>query len=521
MNIIKIQDQLKGVPDNTLVGYVQNPTGQVPTYLALSELQRRKEMRSKFQSAQPQDKTVAEDLVQEAQPGLMGLSAGQPMQQAMQPPPEMPMEEMAQGGLAELDTGNMYDENNYATGGIVAFEDGGEVATSRFGDFMRRIGNVGAVEIDKQIGALQAEKNKIQGDIFKAYTPSQRAAQQQRLVEIDSKIGDLMSKRAGSTATPAPVATAPSATTGGPRVDATQLPPSFTGIGEASQLGPSITAMNQMTTPPASTTPAATATKPAGPDFGGLYQPLPDYSKEYAALYQDPTGMAEREMARYKSLIGEDTMRPKLEEKLAKMEERATKMEEQAPWLALAKAGFEMASSRPEYGKGQSAIADIARGAGVGVKEYANAREKLEASREKQFDLQAKLAQAKRAEDVAAATFGTNSEQFIKAQNQANKLAELSYKTSREAANQKNKIDAFEAVSKGEYYKSLGAEARAKAENVYSKESDLRTLYDNYMKGSYFQAGLPTGLTYDQFKQYIKPDIPSDVNSIVNKYLPK
>jgi hypothetical protein len=42
MNIIKIQNQLKGVPDDTLVGYVQNPTGQVPTYLALSELQRRK-----------------------------------------------------------------------------------------------------------------------------------------------------------------------------------------------------------------------------------------------------------------------------------------------------------------------------------------------------------------------------------------------------------------------------------------------------------------------------------------------
>jgi hypothetical protein len=40
-------------------------------------------------------------------------------------PPEMPMEQMAQGGLAELDTGNMYDENNYANGGIVAFAKGG------------------------------------------------------------------------------------------------------------------------------------------------------------------------------------------------------------------------------------------------------------------------------------------------------------------------------------------------------------------------------------------------------------
>ena len=130
MNIIKIQDQLKGVPDNTLVGYVQNPTGNVPTYLALSELQRRKEMRSKYQAMQPEEKTVAEDLVQESQPqmGVAGLPAGQPMQQAMQPPPEMPMEQMAQGGLADLDTGNMYDENNYATGGIVAFKDRGDTS---------------------------------------------------------------------------------------------------------------------------------------------------------------------------------------------------------------------------------------------------------------------------------------------------------------------------------------------------------------------------------------------------------
>ena len=129
MNIIKIQNQLKGVPDDTLVGYVQNPTGQVPTYLALSELQRRKEMRSSYQANKPEDKTVAEDLVEEAQPqpGIAALPEGQPMQQAMvqQPQPEMPMEQMAQGGLAELDTGNMYDENSYANGGIVAFAKGG------------------------------------------------------------------------------------------------------------------------------------------------------------------------------------------------------------------------------------------------------------------------------------------------------------------------------------------------------------------------------------------------------------
>jgi hypothetical protein len=503
MNIIKIQDQLKGVPDNTLVGYVQNPSGQVPTYLALSELQRRKEMRSKFQSNQPQDKTVAEDLVQEAQPGLMGLSAGEPMQQAMEPPPEMPMEQMAQGGLAELDTGNMYAENNYANGGIVAFDDGGEVATSRFGRWWEGSKAKGQANlaIQDEIQRLQNEYLNLSPGFFTKTTSSQDVANKARQAEIKQRLAELTNKSA-------PVAPSPTATTGGPRMDTTELPKSFTGMGETTQFGPSITAMNQMTTPP-----APAATKPAGPDFGGLYQPLTDYSKEYAALYQDPTGMAEKEMARYKSLIGEDTMRPKLEEKLAKMEERANKMEEQAPWMALAKAGFEMASSRPEYGKGQSAIADIARGAGVGVKEYGAAREKLEASREKQFDLQAKLAQAKRAEDVAAATFGTNSEQFIKAQNQANKLAELSYKTSREAANQKNKIDAFEAVQKGKLY---GAQAEYYGEKGPSGEITEKALFDKYISsGGEFVNG-----PWETFKlKYGAKPIPADVNNIVSKYL--
>ena len=135
MNIIKIQNQLKGVPDDTLVGYVQNPSGQVPTYLALSELQRRKEMRNSYQANKPEEKSVAEDLVEESQPqpGIMGLPEAQPMMEAMAPQPEMPMEQMAHGGLAELDTGNMYDENNYATGGIVAFDDGGPVKHYAYG----------------------------------------------------------------------------------------------------------------------------------------------------------------------------------------------------------------------------------------------------------------------------------------------------------------------------------------------------------------------------------------------------
>ena len=125
MNIIKLQDELKGVPDQALVGYVQNPTGQVPTYLALGELQRRKTMREKFQQQQAPQTTVAEDLAAPA-PQPQGIAAVAP--QAPAPMPQAPMappQGMAEGGVASLDVGNMYDEANYASGGIVAFADGG------------------------------------------------------------------------------------------------------------------------------------------------------------------------------------------------------------------------------------------------------------------------------------------------------------------------------------------------------------------------------------------------------------
>ena len=74
MNIVKLQSQLQGVPDEALIGYVQNPNGQVPSYLALAELSRRKEIRN---SAAPKEaaptQTVADQMVSEGQ-GVAGLS---------------------------------------------------------------------------------------------------------------------------------------------------------------------------------------------------------------------------------------------------------------------------------------------------------------------------------------------------------------------------------------------------------------------------------------------------------------
>jgi hypothetical protein len=122
MNIIKLQNMLRGVDDNALIGYVQNPQGEVPSYLALSELQRRKDTRAKYQQQQAPESSVAEDLGQETMPDQGGLAmlAGQP---------QMQMEDQGVAGLPVDDT--MYQEDSFASGGIVAFADGGILKKAR------------------------------------------------------------------------------------------------------------------------------------------------------------------------------------------------------------------------------------------------------------------------------------------------------------------------------------------------------------------------------------------------------
>ena len=419
MNIIKIQDDLKGAPDSALIGYVQNPTGQVPTYLALSELERRKSMREKYQQAQPEKKTIAESIIEEAQPqmpqmaempqgGVASLPEAQPMMQAMAPPPEMPMQQMAQGGLAELDTGDMFDEANYASGGIVAFDDGGEVqhyaegGTSKFGDFMRSLGNVGALQLDKQIGVLQAEKEKIRGDIFRSYTPEQKAAHTQRISEIDAQIAGLSAQRKG----------------GAPNTPST-IPGRDVMGSEASAGMPGQNPLSSLANPnaiPGMVSPNFNPNQPPPP----AAKPAGDGTDPYALEKVKGIGDYAKELQDY---IGVDPARAGLQERLSKMDTKAAKMEEQAPWLAVARAGFEMANQRPEFGKAaETPFASFARGAGAGLKDYVESRDKLTSLEEKRFGIANEIARVDRAEKIAVAKFGADSKQAVEEANRKAKL---------------------------------------------------------------------------------------------------
>jgi hypothetical protein len=126
MNIVKLQEDLKDVPFKNLIFYVQSPNGQVPSYLALAEIKRRKDMESRAAASKnaPSSLSVAEELTAPRQNIGPQFDTPQTMmaaQQQAQPQTQM------ESGVASLPTGDMYQDQSFAGGGIVAFDGGGDV----------------------------------------------------------------------------------------------------------------------------------------------------------------------------------------------------------------------------------------------------------------------------------------------------------------------------------------------------------------------------------------------------------
>ena len=137
-NLIKIQEDLKNLPLQAVMSYVNGRNPMVPPYLALTELNRRKQMQQSTQASQQQPQQTVKDQVQQ-QAGLMALQAArqQAAQQNMQqgaaasPQPQaLPVQgapvQAAEGGLMRMPMRrDMFEADSYAGGGIVAFKRGG------------------------------------------------------------------------------------------------------------------------------------------------------------------------------------------------------------------------------------------------------------------------------------------------------------------------------------------------------------------------------------------------------------
>ena len=97
MNILQVQDALKNASDMQLSGELQNPTGLAPSYLVLSEMKRRQQMRQGAMASPAPQSSMAEEAASQAQPEYY--------------PEEQPQEEEAgieafrEGGVVRMASG--------------------------------------------------------------------------------------------------------------------------------------------------------------------------------------------------------------------------------------------------------------------------------------------------------------------------------------------------------------------------------------------------------------------------------
>lgn len=90
MNLIQLQNDLQMSPDQWLQQQLVQPTGQIPQFLVMGELQRRKEMRDGAKAEQPGPRgSMAEEYARGLGQADVG-NYGQAMQQAQQGPPPGP-----------------------------------------------------------------------------------------------------------------------------------------------------------------------------------------------------------------------------------------------------------------------------------------------------------------------------------------------------------------------------------------------------------------------------------------------
>ena len=157
----------------------------------------------------------------------------------------------------------------------------------------------------------------------------------------------------------------------------------------------------------------------------------------YAELMPDQRGMSDY-ASEFKSELGEDAGRAAMKDRLAKMQATGEKEAERAPWMALAEAGLGMAA-----GQSQFAIQNIAAGGIRGIRSFAEARDNLRKAEERRFELESKVAQAERAEQLAAINYGADSKRADDQNRRAVGLAKQADKARAAEFNAKGKYDAI------------------------------------------------------------------------------
>jgi hypothetical protein len=149
MNMIELQDKLKNFSQDQLVSMMQQPTGEAPQFMVLSEITRRQKMQKEAESQQAPTQSVAQEAVTAAgvpQGGIADMARSlAPQTNVAQntgvnpaaPPQGMPMPSAPQGpapmaaapqGIARM-----------ASGGVIKMQAAGKIDYARYRELARRL----------------------------------------------------------------------------------------------------------------------------------------------------------------------------------------------------------------------------------------------------------------------------------------------------------------------------------------------------------------------------------------------
>lgn len=401
---------------------------------------------------------LLQDKMKQTQQAKMAQAGQQPQQP---PVAAQVMQQASQMGIDHLRS-NLPAEG-MAGGGIIAFDEGGDVP---------RYANRGLVQLTAD------QYNMLTPDMQQQYVNQYGAPPVQAPRPAVNPIG-----------VSPPNAAVTSALYGTPLRP--QVPTAITALPAATQPTPASSAPDNITIPDSVLADAIGKTKPQVTPKAGLTSlierpkditatKLSDLGEEYQKMLDAEKGMtAEQAMARREAMLGTDTGREEIRQKLKDMESKTSKDEEKAPWMALMKAGLATMAGTSPY-----ALSNIGKGGMEGVADYAAAQDRVEKAREKQLDINQRIAQADRAEKVAAVDYGLNSEERDKARAEKIRLDALATKAHVQTTNATNELTAAAHNQQAglEYGKALSTEEHQRKQIEVAQEAN-RVALENKLTG--------------------------------------
>ena len=184
-NIIQAEDDVKGMPDQALQQMAQRPDGRYPQFLVVSEIQRRSNMRKRFESQQQPQGTVKDQIVQQGIASLappppqiqQAMGVPQQMPQGAPMPPQMPPQGMYAGGVVNMNTGQQvpyvtYPQRQFGRGIPLPqlTEAGREATASLYGGItQQRPGELETLYRNELVGMPMEEYDAL---LAQGYTPT-------------------------------------------------------------------------------------------------------------------------------------------------------------------------------------------------------------------------------------------------------------------------------------------------------------------------------------------------------------